>query len=351
MSFHFFIYVSSMTSFTQIASLINSEIVGHDLTISGIEEPEKATGHEVIFIIQHQALRNKTNFHSKAWIISQGLISAELEDFLVCSQINYIIVQDVYEAFVKVLQLFHPESKNTPLIHQTAIKDKTTILGDEIHLGAHCFIGSHSQLGNRVTVMAHSYIGSNVFIDENTLIYPNVTIYNNSVIGRNVIIHAGTVIGSDGFGFYKKNGLHMKIPHVGKVVIEDDVEIGANCAIDRGSLGETRIRRGSKLDNLVQIAHNVVIGENTLIAAQSGIAGSTKIGDNVTIAGQVGIVGHVRIGNGVTIGAQAGVISSVEDGKTISGYPARDHAESLRKEAYIRKIPEILKILKQKTDE
>lgn len=135
---------------------------------------------------------------------------------------------------------------------------------------------------------------------------------------------------------------------MGKVVIEDDVEIGANCSIDRGTLGETRIKRGTKLDNLIQIAHNVVVGEHTLIAAQAGIAGSTTIGDNVTIAGQVGIVGHITIGNQVTIGAQSGVISSIDDGKTVSGYPARDHAESLRKEAYIQKIPEILEALKKK---
>lgn len=340
-----------MIPFFQIASEIRSEVIGHDLPISNVAEPVKALENEVIFLIQKQSLRFKDEIRSKAWIISKSLINADLEVFLSRSQINYLVTENMYEAFVKVIKLFYPERQTAPSMHSTAIIDKSAICSTGLQLGPYCFIGANSIIGSRVAIMAHSYIGNNVSIGEDTLIYPNVTIYDNTVIGSNVIIHAGTVVGSDGFGYYKKDTGHIKIPHVGKVVIGNNVEIGANCTIDRGTIGETCIMHGTKLDNLVQIAHNVVIGENTLIAAQTGIAGSTTIGDNVTIAGQVGIVGHITIGNNVTIGAQSGIISSIEEGKTVSGYPARDHFESLRKEAYIKRIPDILRILKQKIDE
>ncbi|MBL7996290.1 UDP-3-O-(3-hydroxymyristoyl)glucosamine N-acyltransferase [bacterium] len=339
-----------MISFSQIATEINLEIVGSDMPISNISDPDKALESEVVFVIQKKSLHQKRNIRSKAWIINKTLFNAELSQFLERSQISHIVSDDIYDAFAKVIRLFYPNIHPEPLIHPSAVIDKLADCEKTVHIGPHVNIGARSRIGSWVTIMANSFVGNNVQIGDNTVIYPNVTIYDNSLIGKNVIIHAGTVIGSDGFGYYKKNDRHQKIPHVGKVVIEDDVEVGSNCAIDRGTLSETRIMRGSKLDNLVQIAHNVVIGENTLIAAQSGIAGSTIIGDNVTIAGQVGIVGHITVGNNVTIGAQSGVISSIGDGETVSGYPARNHAESLRKEAYIRKIPDIVKKLKQKPD-
>ncbi|MBL7959038.1 UDP-3-O-(3-hydroxymyristoyl)glucosamine N-acyltransferase [bacterium] len=339
-----------MISFSQIAAETNLEIVGRDISISNISDPVKALEDEAIFIIQKKTLNDKYIIRSKAWIINKTLFNPDLSDFLDRTQVSYIVSDDIYETFIKVIQLFHPNSQPAPFIHPSAVISELTVCEGMVHVGPHVTIGAHSHIGSQVTVMANSFIGNNVQLGDNTVIYPNVTIYDNSWIGQNVIIHAGTVIGSDGFGYYKQKDRHKKIPHVGKVVVEDDVEIGSNCTIDRGTLGETRIMRGSKIDNLVQIAHNVIIGQNTLIAAQSGIAGSTTIGDSVTIAGQVGIVGHITVGNNVTIGAQSGVISSIGDGETVSGYPARNHAESLRKEAYIRKIPEILKKLKQKPD-
>jgi UDP-3-O-[3-hydroxymyristoyl] glucosamine N-acyltransferase len=337
-----------MISFSNIAAEIESEWSGNDRSISGLAEPLKSTEGEAVFIFHKEILKQRNNIRSKAWIIGQTFINPELKAYLVRSQISYIVTPDIFGSFVKTLKLFYPVEPNRILIHTTAIVDPMAECAKDIHVGPHCYVGSKSRIRHGVTIMANTYIGNNVTIGDNTVVYPNVTIYDHCEIGKNVIIHAGTVIGSDGFGFYKEDGRHVKIPHVGKVVIEDDVEIGANCSIDRATLGETRIKRGTKLDNLIQIAHNVVIGEHTLIAAQTGIAGSTTIGDNVTIAGQVGIVGHIAIGNHVTIGAQSGVIASIEDGKTVSGYPARDHTESLRKEAYIQKIPEILEALKKK---
>ena len=337
-----------MATFFEIAVKLGSEAIGDDLSISGITEPLSATTEDLVFIFQKNILKNRDKIRSKAWIIDKKLIDAELTGFLNQHKISYVSSVDIYECFVALVGFFYPSNKWELTAHPTSIIHPSAQCATDIHLGPHCFIGENSCIEDGVVIMANVVIGRNVTIGSNTLIYPNVTIYDHTIIGKNVIIHAGTVIGSDGFGFYKKEGRHLKIPHAGKVIIEDDVEIGANCAIDRGTLGETRIKRGTKLDNLIQIAHNVIVGENSLIAAQAGIAGSTVIGDRVTIAGQAGIVGHITIGNDVTIGAQSGVISSIDSGKTISGYPARDHAESLRKEAYIQKIPEILKQLKQK---
>jgi UDP-3-O-[3-hydroxymyristoyl] glucosamine N-acyltransferase len=342
-----------MTTFYKIASEINCKATGIDLPIEGIAEPLGSGINETVFIFQKDILKNKNKIGSKAWVISSSLMESELQAYLARTNISYILSKDILDAFAKTLQFLYPEPvlENRRSVHTSAIVDDTAVCSENVQLGPYCTIGAYSRIGKNVTVMANVTIGNYVVIGENTILYPNVSIYDRCVIGRNVVIHSGTVIGSDGFGFYKKDGRYLKIPHVGKIVIEDDVEIGSNCAIDRGTLGETRIKQGTKLDNLIQIAHNVTVGENTLIAAQTGIAGSTAIGDNVTIAGQVGIVGHITIGNNVTIGAQSGVISSIDEGKTVSGYPARDHTESLRKEAYIQKIPEILKILKEKTGE
>ena len=339
-----------MILFSQIATEIRSKILGDDISVSGIDEPLKAIQNEIVFIIHKQAVKFKDEIRSKAWIINKSLLSSDLTEFLDRSRITYIVTENIYETFTNVLQFFYPRKALETLLHPTAVLAESVLCGSGIYVGPHAVIEANSKIGNNVVVSAQCVVGCNVQIGDNTVIYPNVTIYDDSLIGQNVIIHAGTVIGSDGFGYYKKHDDHIKIPHVGKVVIEDNVEIGANCCVDRGTIGETRIMRGTKLDNLVQIAHNVIVGEHTLIAAQTGIAGSTIIGNHVTIAGQVGIVGHVTIGNNVTIGAQSGVISSIENGKTISGYPACDHTESLRKEAYIRRIPEILTRLKQKSD-
>ncbi len=345
--FPFFSY-NVMVSFFKIAAEIQNDAAGDDRIISGIADPIKSNENEAVFIFTKDILKQKIKITSKAWIIDRSLFNPDLQEFLLQSRISHIVTTDIFGSFVKTLEFLYPAEPRRMLIHATAIVDATAECRKDVHLGPHCYVGSNSRIQKDVTIMANTFIGNEVTVGKNTLIYPNVTIYDRCEIGKNVIIHAGTVIGSDGFGFYKHEGRHVKIPHVGKVVIEDDVEIGANCSIDRGTLGETRIKRGTKLDNLIQIAHNVVVGEHTLIAAQTGIAGSTTIGDNVTIAGQVGIVGHIAIGNHVTIGAQSGVISSIDDGKTVSGYPARDHAESLRKEAYIQKIPEILEALKKK---
>ncbi|MFN8671426.1 MAG: UDP-3-O-(3-hydroxymyristoyl)glucosamine N-acyltransferase [Candidatus Sericytochromatia bacterium] len=208
------------------------------------------------------------------------------------------------------------------------------------------YIGKNVVIKENVTIFPYVYIGDNSFIDENTIIYPNTSILHSSIIGKNVIINANCVIGSDGYGFVQdKNNNHHKIPQIGNVIIEDDVEIGSGVCIDRAMIGSTIIKKGCKIDNMVHIAHNVKIGERTLIVAQAGIAGSTKIGNDCIIAGQAGVAGHLVLGDKTIVMAKAGVTKNFESGK-ISGFPAREHHEELKNQVLIRKIPELLEKIK-----
>ena len=232
-------------------------------------------------------------------------------------------------------------------VHDTAIVGEKVVLGKDVSIGPYVVVGDDTRIGDRTALHAGVQVGRNCKIGEDTVIYPNVALYRNTEVGNRVILHAGAVIGSDGFGFALEDGRYYRIPHVGRVVIENDVEIGANTTIDRAAMGVTRIGRGTKIDNLVQIAHNVVIGENCGIAAQVGIAGSTRIGNGVEIGGQAGFVGHIEIGDGSKIGAQAGVTKSFPAGSVITGYPARDLREMKRIEASETRLPELIRIVRE----
>jgi UDP-3-O-[3-hydroxymyristoyl] glucosamine N-acyltransferase len=221
----------------------------------------------------------------------------------------------------------------------------------EIYIGAFAYIGDNVKLGKNTAIYPHAYIGDNVEIGENTTIYSGAKIYENCRIGKNCIIQSGAVIGADGFGFAKEGDSFKKIPQLGNVVIEDNVEIGANTTIDRAVMDSTVIREGVKLDNLIQIAHNVEIGENTAIAAQTGISGSTKIGKNCIMGGQVGLGGHIKIGDKVSIGAQSGIISNIEEGKSIMGAPAIDVKDFFRSSIIFHKLPEMYKQLNRQEKE
>jgi UDP-3-O-[3-hydroxymyristoyl] glucosamine N-acyltransferase len=220
-------------------------------------------------------------------------------------------------------------------------------LGREVSIAPLVFIGPGVHLGDRVTIMPGCVIGDAARIGADTLLYPNVTLLERCAVGRRCVIHSGTVIGSDGFGFVPGESGHVKIPQLGTVVIEDDVEIGANCAIDRGALGVTRVGRGVKIDNLVHLAHNVEVGDHSFLVAQVGVSGSTKLGKNVTLAGQVGVTGHLEVGDGVQVGAQSGVNHSIAPGQTVSGSPVRPHREWLRIMGHLPKLPELYQRLKR----
>jgi UDP-3-O-[3-hydroxymyristoyl] glucosamine N-acyltransferase len=220
-------------------------------------------------------------------------------------------------------------------------------LGQDVSIAPLTFVGDRVRIGDRTTIMAGCVLGQEVTIGADALIYPNVTILDRCRLGNRVIVHSGTVIGADGFGFVPlPTGFH-KIPQLGTVVIEDDVEIGANCTIDRAALGETRIGKGVKIDNLVQVAHNVLIGDHSIIVAQAGIAGSAKLGKGVALGGQAGIVGHIELGDRVQVGAQAGVTHSLPPGQVVLGSPARPHREFSTINAHLSKLPEIYQRLKQ----
>jgi UDP-3-O-[3-hydroxymyristoyl] glucosamine N-acyltransferase len=254
-----------------------------------------------------------------------------------------IKVENAYEAFASLLQLADQARPRKKGVHPTAVIEPTATIGRDVYIGPYVYIGENCHLGDECSVYPHVYIGDNTKIGGKCTMFPGVKIYHDCILGNNCVIHAGSVIGSDGFGFAPQSETEfMKIPQVGNVVIEDNVEIGANVAIDRATMGSTIIRKGVKLDNLIQIGHNVEIGENTVMAGQTGVAGSSKIGRNCMFGGQVGISGHLKIADGTKIGAQAGIPGDVKKENTILlGSPAIEHRNFLRSSVAFRQLPDL----------
>ena len=246
-------------------------------------------------------------------------------------------------AFAKVLPLFFPEPKFDCGIHPSAIVAASAQIDASAHVGPYCVIGENVRIGARVILQGLDFLDTNCQIGEDSHVFPNVTVYPRTQIGQRVRVHAGTVIGSDGFGYVLDGGAHRKVPQIGQVIVQDDVEIGANVTIDRGALGPTVIGKGTKIDNLAQIAHNVVIGENCLVVAQAGIAGSTKLGHYVTLAGQVGLAGHLKIGNRVTVAAQSGVMHDIAEGEKWFGTPAQPDRQMKRQLVALQQLPELMR--------
>ncbi|MXX71951.1 MAG: UDP-3-O-(3-hydroxymyristoyl)glucosamine N-acyltransferase [Gemmatimonadetes bacterium] len=274
---------------------------------------------------------------------ARALLVSEDLSMLEGGPVDRLVVADPHEALVTLLAILHPAPTQRWDIHPSAAIDGTATLAGRISVGPNVVIGAGATIGSDARIGANCVIGERVEVGAGTVLFPNVTLYPGCVLGQRVIVHAGTRIGVDGFGYVQQDGKHAKVPQVGGCVIEDDVEIGANCAIDRGSIGCTRIGAGSKLDNLVHLGHNVVIGRNSLVVAQVGVAGSTRTGDGVALGGQAGLVGHLKIGAGAKIGAQAGVISDVAPGQVVSGYPARDHRSYLKAMARLMRLPDVVK--------
>lgn len=260
-----------------------------------------------------------------------------------------IVVDKPQDAMLSVLGLLWRAPEFEPGVHASAVIGDGVSLGDRVSIGARTVIGDGARIGARTRIHAGVTLGDGVTIGDDCVVYPNVVAYAGTVLGDRVQIQSGAVLGSDGFGYVFRDGVHNKIPHVGRCVLESDVEIGANTTIDRGSVGDTVIGAGTKVDNLVQIGHNVRMGRLCLVMAQVGISGSTRIGDGVVIAGQAGLAGHITIGAGARIAGQAGVFGDVPPGETWSGYPARPHRESLRAQAAARRLPALLKMLDHPT--
>jgi UDP-3-O-[3-hydroxymyristoyl] glucosamine N-acyltransferase len=323
----------------EIASLISGELVGDgSIRIKGIAGIEEAEQGELSFLANpvYRVYLEKTR-------ASAVIVGREIDK----AKIPLIRHNNPYYAFCKALEIFTIKKDFPEGIHKSAILGKDVRIGKGVHIGPYVIIGDRVQIEDRVTILAGSFIGDDSILGEESFLYPRVTIREESLIGKRVILHPGAVIGSDGFGYAKESGVYHKIPQVGKVVLEDDVEIGANTTIDRATLGETRIRRGTKIDNLVQIGHNVSIGENTVIAAQVGISGSTRVGKNVVMGGQVGLGGHIKIGDNVMLGAQAGATKSIPSNTIVSGYPAREHTKAKKIEACITLLPLYVKKIRE----
>jgi UDP-3-O-[3-hydroxymyristoyl] glucosamine N-acyltransferase len=246
-------------------------------------------------------------------------------------------------AFARALPLFFPERSFVPGVHASASVDPEAQVDATAHIGPFCVVGPKVKIGPRVVLRGGNHIGENSVIGADSHLFPNVVVYALTQIGERVRIHAGAIIGADGFGYVFDSGIHRKVPQVGCVIIHDDVEIGANTAIDRGALGPTVIGKGAKIDNLVQIAHNVVVGEYCLVVAQVGVAGSAKIGNYTTLAGQVGIAGHLKIGNKVVVAAQSGVMHDIPDGGKWLGAPAQPDRQAKRQMIALQQLPELLR--------
>jgi UDP-3-O-[3-hydroxymyristoyl] glucosamine N-acyltransferase len=319
------------------------ELIGDDeIEIERVAKIENASRGEISFIANPKYEKYLAETNASAVILSNKIAYKQPKD-----NQAFIVMDDAYTGFVFVLEKLMPKREGLERgIHPTAVVQSP--IPESASIGANVFIGKNCAIGERVQIYPNVVILDDCNIGSDSIIYPNVTLYSGTKIGNRVIIHSGSVIGADGFGFApQKDGSYKKIPQIGIVVIEDDVEIGANTCIDRATLGETRIGQGVKLDNLIQIAHNVVIGKHTVIASQTGVSGSTKIGEQCMIAGQAGFVGHIEIGNKITVGAQSGVAKSfLKEGEFIRGYPARPLREQLRQEAYQAKLKDLFEQVK-----
>ena len=308
---------------SEIAKLVGGELDGaQDPEITGIAPLDRASASELSFVADRKYLRYLEQSSAGAILATETLIPRG------STELPRIVVQDVHRAVGVLLGHFHPEAGLAEGIHQTVVLGRNVSIGAGVRIGAYCVIGDNCVIG------------------AGTWLYPQSTLYSKVTLGERCIVHSGARLGSDGFGYVFVDGHAQKIPQVGGVVIGDDVEIGANSCIDRGSVGPTEIGNGVKIDNLVHIGHNVRVGDYTVIVAQVGVSGSTTIGKGVTLAGQAGINGHIHIGDGAVIGAQAGVFGDVPAGATYSGYPARPHKEALRAQAALFKLPELLKRLR-----
>lgn len=257
-----------------------------------------------------------------------------------------VLVENPRLAFSKLLELFHPRQSVQKGIHSTAVVDESATIGENTAVMAYAVIGKNVRIGAGSVVYPYVFIGDNVTIGANAAIYPGAVIMENTVMGDNAVIRAHAVIGGEGFGFATKDGKHTRIPQIGNVTIGDDVEIGACTTIDNGTLGSTKVGRGTKIDNLVHLGHNVEIGEDCFVIAQTGIAGSTKVGNHVTFAGQTGCTGHITIGDNVTFAGKSGIVGNVASNTVNAGFPARPHIEWSRTQVYIKKLPDLAKTVK-----
>lgn len=325
----------------QVALLINGKVEGDEkASVSSFGKIEEALPGQLAFL---------ANPKYEEYLYTTGasvIIVNDAQELKQPVDAALIRVPDAYSAFATLLQKYQEiVAQQMTGIQQPSHISETAKVGDNVFVGAFAWLGDNVRVGSNVKLFPGVYLGNNVTVGDNTILHPGVKIYHDCTIGKNVVVHAGTVIGGDGFGFAPQaDGSYKKIPQIGNVVVEDYVEIGSNATIDRATIGSTIIKKGAKLDNLIQIAHNVEVGSHTVIAAQAGVSGSTKVGSNVLIGGQAGIVGHIQIADGSKINAQSGVSKTIKTPNTVvTGSPAFDYTSALRSQALSRNLPEMEK--------
>ncbi|MFC0777238.1 UDP-3-O-(3-hydroxymyristoyl)glucosamine N-acyltransferase [Flavobacterium sp. HJSW_4] len=322
----------------QIAGILEGEVVGNpNAEVSKLSKIEEGDEGSLTFLANPKYINYIYTTKATVTIVNDSFIpEQEITTTL-------IKVEDAYAAFSKLLHFYNQVKLNKTGIEPQSFMSEGTKYGENLYLGSFSYIGQNVVLGNNVKIYPNSFIGDNVVIGDNVFIFAGAKIYSETVIGNNCTIHSGVIIGADGFGFApNENGEYSKVPQIGNVIIEDNVDVGANTTIDRATLGSTIIRRGVKLDNQIMIAHNVEIGKNTVIAAQSGVAGSTKIGENCMIGGQVGIAGHLTIGNNVRLQAQSGVARNIKDDEVLQGTPSLGYTDFNKSYVHFKNLPKIV---------
>jgi len=323
-----------------IAGFLNGEIVGDPETkVNTIARIEEGHQGSLSFLANPKYEHHIYTTGSSVVLVNKSFVpSGKIEATL-------IKVEDAYKSFAALLQMVDQARPRKKGVHETAIIEATASVGKNVYIGPYVYIGENCKIGDDCSIYPHVYIGDNTRIGKESTLNPGVKIYHDCIIGENCTIHAGTVIGSDGFGFAPQSDSEfMKIPQLGNVVIEDNVEIGSNVAIDRATLGSTIIHKGVKLDNLIQIGHNVEIGENTVMAGQCGVSGSSKVGRNCMFGGQVGLAGHLKVADGTKIGAQSGIPGDVKkENSVLLGYPAIDARDFMKSTVGFKKLPELMK--------
>jgi len=333
---------STALTVSEVADLVGGTVVGDgSVSIGGVAGIKEAQEGEITFFGNPKYESYLASTGASAIIVPKEVDSQHSDKPLIQTDNPYL-------SFVKVIELLGPKPvRPAPGVHSSALVADSAKLDEGSCISGYAVVEEEATIGRNSAIFPFVYVGRGAVIGDDCVIYPNVTIRESAQIGSRVIIHSGTVVGSDGFGYTKDGAGHRKVPQTGIVIIEDDVEVGSNVSIDRATVGATIVKKGTKIDNLVQIAHNVLVGEHSIIVAQVGISGSTTVGKGVTLGGQAGLAGHIEVGEGTVVGGQAGVISSVPAGSLVSGYPAKPHREAMKLQASVQHLPELYKLVRQ----
>ncbi len=324
---------------SQLAEMVGGTVRGHpDRQIEAIRPLETAGPRDLSFLTNPRYRRQAGASRAGALLVAPGWLEVEAD---------LLLVADPYLALARLLEVFHPPAELRPGVHPSAIVEEGSEVDPSAAVGAYSVVGAGSRIEAHAHLHPHVVVGQDCRIGSGTILYPHVVLYDRTEVGKGCILHSGVVLGCDGFGYGRHQGVHVKLPHVGRVVVEDEVEIGANSAVDRALLEETRLGEGSKIDNLVQVAHNVRIGRGCLLISQTAIAGSTRLGDGVVLAGQSGVAGHLELGDEVQVAAKTAVFKSVAAGEKVAGIPATRAARWWRQQALVGRLAELSRRLKR----